>query len=644
MPLIAGIVAAVAGTFLYRFLTIDFTNDHYVHLSRGWQILQGEVPTRDFFDPGLVLQYYASAAALLWSGHNLFGEAILTVGFMAAGAGLAFAAAALLSRSVWLAAAGTTIATLSLPRLYNYPKTFLYVMAIVAAWGYAARPGRGGLIGLAVLTAVAFLFRHDHGVYIGASVVVMLVLRHWGDTTNGPAEAGHYVRPVLMPVAQYAAVALLLVSPFLLFIQLTRGLPRYIQGSGSQFNSVTTFRINRLPLHFDLTAPLVIVAPPSRPRVNVRWRNDVDEAARRDLERGHELLNPLHHEGTTWSYELTHTDTAHIGALVTDPAVDDTNGIDRVSRVLPPEPLYVRLQRKLPPLRMRLLPGFFSADNGLAWLYGVTLVLPLAGVILLAVLIVRRDIERPEAAAAGMACLLCLIIVQTLVRSSPDSRLADIANPIAVAGAWVGARSIRLAGGRPLLRRALTTVVAVVVAITVGSVWVYANVSTNLENSGILNGPVAVWRQAETIASRLKSRPIDGWTRTSPGLGGLLRYVFECTTPTDRLLVTGFAPDAFFITERAFAGGQVYLIDGWHYSPADQRLTIERLERQRVPIVIERTGWNYQQHFPILADYIGMRYRYVPLPADSMRALRVLVDRGLTPTGSYEPLGTPCYR
>lgn len=142
--LIIGAIVAVAGTFLFRFLTVEYTNDHFVHLSRGAQILYGDVPIRDFFDPGLTLQYYASAAALLWSGHNLFGETILTAGFIAAGAGLTFVAAARLSGSIWLAIAATAMAVLSMPRLYNYPKVFFYVAAIVVAWRYASRPDRGG--------------------------------------------------------------------------------------------------------------------------------------------------------------------------------------------------------------------------------------------------------------------------------------------------------------------------------------------------------------------------------------------------------------------------------------------------------------------------------------------------------------------
>jgi hypothetical protein len=64
---LAGAAAATAATVLFRVLTAELTNDHFVHQSRGWQILQGEVPVRDFFGPGRILQYYTSTAALALS-------------------------------------------------------------------------------------------------------------------------------------------------------------------------------------------------------------------------------------------------------------------------------------------------------------------------------------------------------------------------------------------------------------------------------------------------------------------------------------------------------------------------------------------------------------------------------------------------
>ena len=100
------------------------------------------------------------------------------------------------------------MAVLSMPRLYNYPKVFFYVAAIVVAWWYASRPDRGRLIALAVVTVVAFLFRHDHGVYIGLATLALLAILHWPQP-----------RRVVMAVAEYSSVTLLLMLPFLIFVQ-----------------------------------------------------------------------------------------------------------------------------------------------------------------------------------------------------------------------------------------------------------------------------------------------------------------------------------------------------------------------------------------------------------------------------------------
>ncbi len=83
--------------FLFRFLTVDFKNDHFAHLSRARQILLGDLPVRDFFDGGFFLQNYASTAAQLAFGYNLFGEALLTISLVALGGMLAFHLSARLS-------------------------------------------------------------------------------------------------------------------------------------------------------------------------------------------------------------------------------------------------------------------------------------------------------------------------------------------------------------------------------------------------------------------------------------------------------------------------------------------------------------------------------------------------------------------
>lgn len=115
--MLAVALAVFAGTFLVRFLTVEFSNDHFVHLSRGRQILLGDAPVRDFFDPGLFLQYYASAAALTLSGGTLLGEAILTTSAVALGATLTFVLAATLSASTTLGLAAALATAATGPRL-----------------------------------------------------------------------------------------------------------------------------------------------------------------------------------------------------------------------------------------------------------------------------------------------------------------------------------------------------------------------------------------------------------------------------------------------------------------------------------------------------------------------------------------------
>lgn len=633
--LAAGAVLATVAAFLYRFLAIDFTNDHFVHLSRGWQILQGDVPLRDFFDPGLLFQYYASALALAWSGHNLFGEALLTVAFIAAGAGLTFLASAWLSRSLWVAALVTFAATVAAPRLYGYPKAFFYALAIVLAWRYAQRPGVRTVATLAAVTALAFLFRHDHGVYIALAAIPLVLVRQWGDWRAAGADLG-----------RYAAIGLLLVSPFLVFVQTTTGLTRYVTGISPQVDRVSSVQFNRLPIHVDTSQPLLEWTPAPERRIKVRWDEQVDEATRRRLEREHGLTHPDHEEDTTWSYVLADDRRERLGALVRDPAVADTHGIDRGRLVLDvEEPFYVRVQRWLPLLRARVAPGVFTRENALAWFYYVTFLVPIVSLAVLAWRLRRGTLDRREAAVIAMAATLSFVIVQTLVRGSPDSRLADVANPIAILGAWLLGCSLPPPGAwrqpRALLRFAPAGVATLV---TVWAVAVDASFLANLEVTRILTGPAGIWWRLGVVSERLRERPIDTWQAEAPGIPGLGRYVFACTRPDDRLFVTWFAPQIVFYAERPFAGGQVYLTANWHASPDDQRLTIERLRRERVPIVLERVDGEYPVRFPLVYEYVHAHYVDAPMHAEGMQTFRVLVQRNLEPTGTYEPLHLPCYR
>jgi len=60
----AAIVLGVCAFGFTLLTTKGLTNDHYMYLGWAQQVQLGDVPGRDFVDPGMPLQYMLSAAAL----------------------------------------------------------------------------------------------------------------------------------------------------------------------------------------------------------------------------------------------------------------------------------------------------------------------------------------------------------------------------------------------------------------------------------------------------------------------------------------------------------------------------------------------------------------------------------------------------
>ena len=495
------------------------------------------------------------------------------------------------------------------------------------------RPVRTILVFLA--TTVAFLFRFDHGVYISVSIAVLLLIRHWP-----------HLQDTGKAMVTYGLITLVLLSPFLIFLQSTVGIPEQVRHISPQVDGATTVRVNWMPFEFDRDAPFIMRVPPSGPRVNVRWAGGLSDEARGRLEQTHELLSPQHIEESTWSYVLPHEDREYLARLIDDPAVADTHGLDRAGRTLEGvTPGYVRLQHEWPIVRTRIATGLFNTANALAWFYYVALLLPLIAAALLVWQMWNGRVGREEAAVVAMASGLGLIVVQTLVRGSPDSRLADIANPIMVVSAWVAAQCLaRAAKARLIGRLVVLAAIVTIVMVTAWSVGTNADGATSLVTSGVLLGPAGVRDRFAIVTERLHLRPVDNWTRRSPGIGGLTRYVYECTASTDRLFVAWFAPQVYFQSERPFGGGQVALQEGWYATPADQRVSVALLQRQKVPIILENMDWEYERHFPILAEYVRGHYRNVEIPADWAQGYRVLIDPNVKPTGTYDLFDMPCYR
>lgn len=92
------LAAVAAGVFvcswIFRFNDPNggfagLTDDHFFYLVRGWQILYGDLPVRDFTDHGAPLYYYVSAAVQLVERGTL-SELVFSTSMLSLGAALTF--------------------------------------------------------------------------------------------------------------------------------------------------------------------------------------------------------------------------------------------------------------------------------------------------------------------------------------------------------------------------------------------------------------------------------------------------------------------------------------------------------------------------------------------------------------------------
>src|SRR5471030_3227467 len=210
-------------TIFYRFNTMGgtlggFENDEFLHVSRAQQMLRGDHPIRDFVEPGMPLVDVLSVATQAIVGPTIFAESALTIGMLALSTALLFLLAARASGSIVLATIVAVLQILMAPRFYNYPKLIVYAIGIAAIWSYIERPRPRGLLLMAIAGVVAFLFRHDHGVYVGTAAIVTVAVMQW---PNG--------RAILRNIAALAGMAFVLVAPFLVYAQVNGGVFAYFR-------------------------------------------------------------------------------------------------------------------------------------------------------------------------------------------------------------------------------------------------------------------------------------------------------------------------------------------------------------------------------------------------------------------------------
>lgn len=563
------VVAAAVFVFAWFFKFNDpggsfagLTDDHFFYLIRGWQILFGDLPVRDFVDHGAPLYYYVGAAVQLVFGRGTVSEVAFSSTMLALGAALTFWLAARASGWMVLGVAAALVQLLLDPRYYNYPKLLAYAAAIPLLWRFADTPTRGTTFWIALVTVVSFLFRHDHGVFIAAAFGVLLLCL---------ADVGWRQR--LGQGVLYAVFVIGLTAPYLLFIQMHGGVRTYLEQASA-------------------------------------W-------AERDRERAPVVWPGLQDNPDGISEEAR-----------------DSSGATRIVANI--------------------------HDNRVAWLFYLEIAIPLLALALLAL---SRDAFRPDWPRAlpklvPVAALAAMLDVGFL-RSPLAARLADPSVPLVILLAWFcvavprlvasasswrpAARPLRLPAG--LLLGGAGAAIVVLFAVILGH-----DFHERLDKSALTERWGRVPERAAYIAGALREEwePSTWEARENrPDLVTLALYLYHCTTERDRIFVQPYIPQVLGLARRGFAGGHADLRPGFFTTEGAQRLTLERLASQSVPVVLLEDGGslaNFRRSFPLITSYLDARYDVAGTHTfDERFGITLLARRDATPTGRYAPLGWPCF-
>ena len=514
----AGAVAVGFVGFAYRLLTHrGLPNDQYMHLSWAQQLLAGDLPGRDFVDPGFPLMYALSAMAQQLSP-GPWSEAVLSSLLLGIAAGFTCLAVTVMTRVLPWGIAAALLEVAFEPRLYSYPKVLVPAVTLAGIYWLLQKPSTVRVTGVALWTVAAALLRYDMGVYAAAGVVAAIVA--------GAPDPAARRRAIL----QYIGAGVLIVSPWLLAMQLAEGLPRHL----AQTRSFTQGELHQL----DYDLPVFDFA---------------------------ELLTVAN--ATTFFVYLTF-------ALV-----------------------------------------------------------PLGAIALWR----RRAAISRESFALALATLVMLIAYLVLVLRYPlEVRIRDLATLIAVLGAW-------LIAGRRLAGQLRIAIAAIALFIVGEAGWTIGQVEERLDAANLTTG----YRQtAANMAALHEAGTTWPWDRYWPAgpRPDVVRYVDQCTAPTDRVFLTWSAPEFYFFMRRAPGGGQSILtVFG---TEDEQRQMIDRLKRHAPPLIFinESRRDEFEEGYPQVDAFV--RNAYTPSGTFRLRdESEITIARLNSRQGgsTYESTGWPCF-
>jgi hypothetical protein len=193
---------------------------------------------------------------------------------------------------------------------------------------------------------------------------------------------------------------------------------------------------------------------------------------------------------------------------------------------------------------------------------------------------------------------------------------------------------------------AVVTTAAIPLVPALLAVWTLSSVGDRIQAAALTKGWAGMSARAATVRRDGTEWP---WESNWPSgrMPDVVRYLDECTSPSDRLLLTWAAPEYHYFARRQFAAGHALLLPPRAFTGAlHQERMIARLEHQFVPIVLinETRHDEFVRSYGLLATYLSERYvaaGHYRIYDDSV--ITVAQRRDLRATGAYGPNNWPCH-
>jgi hypothetical protein len=291
---------------------------------------------------------------------------------------------------------------------------------------------------------------------------------------------------------------------------------------------------------------------------------------------------------------------------------------------------------------------FPSISNAQLWLMQMAFIVP-------AVLLASQLLQLVRRPSVSPSPNTYHLIVASLFLLVAESRLFREASYVIVVTPLVAAFAATLV--RPAQREdPRIRVVRLVIAAPLFALSLYAT-------AGWIRGtqlfrPSEIRDSVESMLQRMMtSPPIDAfepeahavhvshaeWNAGSIDRGAvLIRYMFDCASAGDRVLVTGMTPyHVGFYAHLPIAGGQLFWHHKWRTDSQHEQQTLGLLRRQSVPFVFSANDPVFEDFAAYPAILSHLREYYVPVEGSSGL---MLVDRRRTTVRSFGELGLPCFR